>query len=179
MLNCLQGRTLYLVLLGMTIVAARAQSTTETAATKSAQSADVWTDTSSNLTWATKDNGKDVSWKSALKFCRALRLGGYADWRLAKIPELQAIYDPSVNTPGRAGDAKGGSPRDFTWHVKGGLFLTGEEWGGRVDGKEKSEGYEQYFDFNEGRWDKDPVGWPYPFFGRRALCVRHSESDSH
>jgi hypothetical protein len=173
----LQRRTLYLVLFGVTVVAG-AQSARETTSTKAAQRHEVWTDTSTNLMWATKDSGKDVSWKGALKFCRILRLGGYADWRLANIPELQAIYDPSVNALGRAGDTKGGSPRDFTWHVKGDLFLTGEEWGGRVDGKEKSQGYEQYFDFNDGRPDKDPVGWPYPFFGRRALCVRNLESAS-
>ena len=166
------------MLLCITIVAARSQSTTEPTTSKSGQTAGVWTDPSTNLMWAAKDNGKDVSWKGALKFCSTLRLGGHADWRLAKVSELQAIFDPSMDAPGRAGDTKGGIPRDCTWHVKGGLFLTGEEWGGRVDGKEKSQGYEQYFDFNNGESDKDPVGWPYPFFGRRALCVRNSESAS-
>ena len=133
-----------------------------------------WIDPSTGLMWAGKDNGKDVSWKGALKYCRNLRLAGYSDWRLANMFELQPLYDKTANAPGRAGDTKGGNPRDFTWHVKGNLFLTGDEWSSRVDGKEKSGGYEYYFDFNEGKSNDDPVGWPYPFSGRRALCVRGS-----
>ncbi len=86
--------------------------------------------------------------------------------------ELQPLFDRAANVPGRAGDTRGGTPRDFTWHVKGNLFLTGDEWASRVDGKEKSAGYEYYFDFNEGKSNDDPVGWPYPFSGMRALCVR-------
>jgi hypothetical protein len=31
-----------------------------------------------------------------------------------------------------------------------------------------------YFDFNEGKSNNNPVGWPYPFNGMRALCVRGS-----
>lgn len=131
-----------------------------------------WTDPATGLMWAGKDNGKDVSWHGAIRYCRSLRMAGYSDWRLANMFELQAIYDKTANAPGRAGDTKGGSPRNFTWHVKGNLFLTGDEWSSRVDGKENSGGYEYYFDFNEGRSNDDPVGWPYSFSGRRALCVR-------
>jgi hypothetical protein len=151
-----------------------AQSPTGTSGSVKNQPYDLWNDPSTSLTWATKDNGKDVSWKGAAKYCRTLRLGGYADWRLANMFELQGIYDPSANASGRAGDTKGGVPRDFTWHVKGNLFLTGDEWSSRVDPKQKSSGYEYYFDFNDGKSDKDPVGWPYPYNGRRALCVRGS-----
>ena len=101
-----------------------------------------------------KDNGKDVSWRGAVNYCRKLKLGGYMDWR-------------------RAGDTKGGVPENFTWHVKGNLYLTGDEWSGRrVDRDGKPIGYAYYFDFNEGRSASDPIGWPYPHKGRRALCVR-------
>ena len=34
------------------------------------------------------------------------------------------------------------------------------------------ESYEDHFDFNEGKPDRDPSGWPYPSSGMRALCVR-------
>jgi Protein of unknown function (DUF1566) len=133
-----------------------------------------WTDPTTGLMWAAKDNGKDLSWHNAIKYCRNLHLAGYSDWRLANMFELQPLYDKTANAPGRAGDTKGGSPRDFTWHVKGNLFLSGDEWSSRVDGKEKSGGYEYYFDFNEGKSNDNPVGWPYPFNGMRALCVRGS-----
>ena len=77
-----------------------------------------WTDPSTGLMWAGKDSGKDVSWKSAVKYCRVLRLAAYSDWRLATLGELEGIYDKSANAPGLArlgGPAKGS---DFTWHVK-------------------------------------------------------------
>jgi hypothetical protein len=123
--------------------------------------------------WAVKDNGKDVSWKKAMKYCRDLLLAGYSDWRLATLSELEGIYDKNANAPGLArlgGPAKGS---DFTWHVKGNLFLTGNQWADDHIGH-TSSGYHSYFDFNEGRPNDDPTGWPYPFVMMRALCVRGS-----
>jgi hypothetical protein len=133
-----------------------------------------WVDPSTGLMWASKDNGKDVSWKKAMKYCRNSRLAGYSDWRLATLSELEGIYDKTANTPGLArlgGPAEGS---DFTWHVRGNLFLTGDEWSReyRLDDRGKPSGYSWYFDFNEGRKDNDPSGWPYSSSGRRALCVR-------
>jgi Protein of unknown function (DUF1566) len=131
----------------------------------------IWVDPSTGLMWAGKDNGKDVSWRKAMKYCSGLRLDGYSDWRLATMAELQGIFDKTVGSPGLAGPTK--SPRAFTWHVKGNLFLTGDEWSGRpVTGRMPLESYEYHFDFNEGKPDKDPSGWPYPSSGMRALCVR-------
>jgi hypothetical protein len=66
-----------------------------------------------------------VSWKGALKYCRDLRLAGYSDWRLATLAELGTIYDRSANAPGLASSGK---DNFFTCHVKGNLFLTGDEW---------------------------------------------------
>src|ERR1700758_4856910 len=79
-----------------------------------------WVDPSTGLMWAGKDNGRDVSWKKAMKYCRDLRLAGYSDWRLATLSELEAIYDKTVDAPGLSMGS------DFTWHVKGNLFLTGD-----------------------------------------------------
>ena len=136
-----------------------------------------WTDPSTGLMWAGQDNGKDVSWKKAMKYCRDLRLSGYSDWRLATLSELEGIYDKNANAPGLArlgGPAKGS---DFTWHVKGNLFLTGDEWSSEriKDDRGHPSCYVWYFDFNEGRPNNDPTGFPYPFTNRRALCVRGSE----
>ena len=117
-----------------------------------------WVDSSTGLTWAGKDNGKDVSWKSAVKYCRELRLAGYSDWRLATLAELEGIYDLSATSPGLA--RLGGPPKgsDFVWHVKGNLFLTGDEWSSseQYDDLGHPSGYEWYFDFNEGHPDKRP-----------------------
>ena len=59
-----------------------------------------WTDPSTRLMWAGKDNGKDVNWLTATKYCHDLRLAGYSDWRLATIDELEGIYDSTANAPG-------------------------------------------------------------------------------
>jgi len=134
----------------------------------------VWVDPSTGLMWAAKDNGKDVSWRGAMKYCHSLRLDGYSDWRLANMAELQGIYDKTLEASGLAGPPK--NTEAFTWHVKGNLFLTGDQWSGHpMTGRMPLESYEYYFDFNDGKSDKDPSGWPYPTSGRRALCVRGPE----
>ena len=130
-----------------------------------------WIDPSTGLMWAAKDNGKDLSWRNAKKYCRNLRLNGDSDWRLANVAEMQGIYDRSANASGLVGYSK--HLRPFTWHVKGDLFLTGHQWGGHpVTGRMPLESYEFHFDFFQGIIDKDPSGWPYPSSGMRALCVR-------
>jgi hypothetical protein len=130
-----------------------------------------WTDPSTGLTWAGSDNGKDVSWKKAMKYCRDLRVAGYSDWRLATIGELQGIYDKSANAPGRAGPGTG---RPFTFHVKGNLFLTGNQWSSTrlQDDRGRPSGYAPRFDFNEGRVFNGDELWF--FTNKRALCVRDS-----
>jgi uncharacterized protein DUF1566 len=165
-----------LVLLSFPIVAtiAGAQSSTEDRGlAQETQVRGYWVDPSTGLMWAGKDNGKDISYYKGMKYCRNLRLAGYSGWRLATMFELQPLYDRSVEAPGRAGDGKGGNPRDFTWHVKGNLFLTGDQWSsGRIlDDRGKPSGYGYYFDFNEGKSNDDQLGYSA---GKRALCVRRS-----
>jgi hypothetical protein len=131
-----------------------------------------WTDPSTGLMWTAKDNGRDVSWKKAMTYCRDLRLAGYSDWRLANMAELQSIYDSTANAPGLAGPRRG--QRDFTFHVKGNLFLTGNQWSSnyRMDDRGRPIGYAYYFDFNSGKPDDDQGNLSY---GSRALCVRGPE----
>jgi hypothetical protein len=131
----------------------------------------VWADPSTGLIWAGRDNGKDVSWKGAVKYCRDLRLAGYSDWRLATLADFGTIFDRNANAPGSAGSGKDSL---FTYHVKGNLFLTGDEWSSerRKDDRGHPNGYAWYFDFNEGRSKNDPIGFPYSHSLMRALCVR-------
>ena len=50
-------------------------------------------DTKTGLMWAAKDNGKDINWKNAKKYCENYQGGGYSDWRMPAIDELEELYD--------------------------------------------------------------------------------------
>jgi hypothetical protein len=45
------------------------------------------TDTRRKLMWQMGDNGKEVTFEDAQRYCKTLRLGNYADWRLPKSDE--------------------------------------------------------------------------------------------
>jgi hypothetical protein len=54
----------------------------------------VLSDSRGNLSWTQSDNGEDIDWTAAGKYCGALKLSG-GGWRLPTLDELQAIYDAS------------------------------------------------------------------------------------
>jgi hypothetical protein len=165
---------LVLIILSTIPTATLAQSGThDPTSPQGTQARGYWVDPSTKLMWAAKDNGKDVSWKAAMKYCQKLQLAGYSDWRLATLPELAQIYDPKADAPGLAG------PHDntpVTWHVKGNVFLTGYQWTRirRGDDRGHFSGYAWYYDLAQGRENNQPSGWPYSSSFMRALCVRGS-----
>ncbi|HET6462035.1 MAG TPA: DUF1566 domain-containing protein [Syntrophales bacterium] len=50
-------------------------------------------DTSSKLMWAAKDNGKNINWHDAKRYCENYRGGGYKDWRMPTGDELASLYN--------------------------------------------------------------------------------------
>ena len=50
--------------------------------------------------WAAHDNGKDIYWWSAKKFCEDFTAGGYTDWRLPDIKELATLYTSGRSNEG-------------------------------------------------------------------------------
>jgi len=50
-------------------------------------------DTKTNLMWAAKDNGSDISWTNAKVYCESYNGGGYTDWRMPTKQELASLYD--------------------------------------------------------------------------------------
>lgn len=50
-------------------------------------------DTRTNLMWAAKDNGNNINWSGAKRYCENYRRGGYIDWRLPTQDELAGLYD--------------------------------------------------------------------------------------
>ncbi len=161
-----------LILFSLVAIVGSAQSPPEdVSSAERTQARGYWVDPSTGLTWAAKDNGKDVKWKRAVKYCSDLRLAGYSDWKLASIGELEGIYDKEAKAPGRAGPA--GKDRPFFWHVKGNLLLTGNQWSSTqlMDDRGHPSGYASRFDFNEGRvFDGDELSF---HINKRALCVHH------
>jgi hypothetical protein len=57
----------------------------------------VYLDSATGLSWPKSDNGRDVTWPQAQQYCENLSLGGYSDWRLPRIGELEKLYDPKVD----------------------------------------------------------------------------------
>jgi hypothetical protein len=54
-------------------------------------------DTRTNLMWAAKDNGSGA-WTSAKSYCENYRGGGYTDWRMPTLNELEGLYDNSKSS---------------------------------------------------------------------------------
>lgn len=50
-------------------------------------------DTRTGLIWAAKDNGKDINWTTAKRYCEEHTGGGYTDWRLPTAYELGTLYN--------------------------------------------------------------------------------------
>src|SRR5205807_1728009 len=44
------------------------------------------------LMWTRRDNGEDINWREANEYAKKLALGGYSDWRLPTIDELEKLY---------------------------------------------------------------------------------------
>ena len=53
-------------------------------------------DPRTGLMWAAQDNGSDINWKNAKSYCDNYRGGGFSDWRLPRLSELQGLHSSGV-----------------------------------------------------------------------------------
>jgi hypothetical protein len=51
-------------------------------------------DTKHRLMWPSVDFRRYMSWTEAETFCKSYTGGGYSDWRLPSLKELQTLFDP-------------------------------------------------------------------------------------
>jgi hypothetical protein len=115
-----------------------------------------WIDPDTQLMWAAADNGFGLSRSQAARFCRQLTLGGFKDWTLPSIDELQRIF--------------GGPESQVGFHITGPVKLTGWQWSSTA-GKQEGEGWA--FDFGDGGRASVADG---DSGLNRALCVRQASN---
>lgn len=171
--NCSATCLAVLITIFAVAIPASAQfSTTAPSVAQETQARGYWTDPSTGLTWAAKDNGKRVSWHKATKYCRNLRLAGHSDWRLPSIDELHGLVNLGAYATEHVGS------RDiFHWNgnlkVNGGLLLSDDrQWSNSpVDPAAKHPSKFWSFNFREGRTRE---GFEDLLEGdaMSALCVR-------
>lgn len=118
----------------------------------------IWTDLSTGLLWSSRDNGTDVNWDQAKAYCQNLILGGYLNWRLPIIDELERIYDQTKQASG--------------YHIKGGIRLSGIPWS-NSSGQFPSQALSFYFGAGRRESFSRNVS-----ADRRALCVCNGEEES-
>jgi hypothetical protein len=165
-----QTKAVLIVLSGVAMMAGAQSSAQDQNKGQETQARGYWVDPLAGLMWTAKDNGENINWHKATKYCRNLRTGGYTDWRLPAIEELQEIKDERPHGPKPV-------PKGTEWAMEGwengGLLVTGPyQWSSsrRMDDRGHTNGYAWYFSFNnDGIRDSDPLGYEG---GKRALCVR-------
>jgi hypothetical protein len=139
------------------------------------RSSEYWVDSSTGLMWAAKDSGKSVTWRQARKYCRNLRLAGYADWRLATLDELETLVVNGAYDPQRVDDteylivAVPGSR-----YVRGKVNLVDNPWSSNrpLDRFHHPYGDGWFFDF---RTSQPSYDLQYFRNTKSALCVRRPE----
>ena len=58
------------------------------------------TDSKTGLMWAAGDNGEDIDFEDALRYCESFSAAGFSDWRLPDIEELKNLFDAGASKTG-------------------------------------------------------------------------------
>jgi hypothetical protein len=121
-------------------------------ASRGADAPAFWIDPDTHLMWTAADNGSGLSWLQAQRYCRDLAAGGFHNWKLPSIDDLQRLVGP------------GGG--ESTYRIKAPIKLTGWQWSS-TPGKQNGEGWA--LDFGDGGRASVAAG---DSGLNRALCIR-------
>lgn len=113
-----------------------------------------WVDPRTQLVWAASDNGFGVSQSQAAYYCHTLTSGGFSNWSLPAIDDLQRLFGGPANESGH--------------HIAGPIKLTGWEWSSSPG---QDVGQNWALDFGDGARASVVAG---DSGLNRALCVRRA-----
>lgn len=116
----------------------------------------LWKDERTGLTWIASDSGSGVTVSQAHSYCIRLTTGGFHDWRLPSIEQLQTLF--------------GGEADERGFRVIAPLKLTGWSWSS-TQGNEPAENWT--LDLGDGARASVAAG---DAGLNRALCVRSAPS---
>jgi hypothetical protein len=116
-----------------------------------------YVDPQSHLMWMQTD-AQYVNWAKATTTCGPLRLGGFRDWRLPTIEELEGMHARMASFPPPAGRGSYFSPID--------LYAGGSDWSATKDPYGKPWVYDRTL--------RDRTGLP-ELLTAHVLCVRSGE----
>ncbi len=120
-------------------------------------------DTKTNLLWSDKDNGKMIPWPYAKTYCDNYRRGGYKDWRMPTLEELETLYDKSKSY---SSDCDEGANVHLTELIR---LRCGWVWSSETTvGKEAF--FFVFYNGKDGRSDQMDIG-----FNFRVICVRNNK----
>jgi hypothetical protein len=111
-----------------------------------------WVDHETNKMWMAADNGSGLSLSQAKRYCQQSSAGGFKDWTLPSIDDLQSLFGGPENSRGQ--------------RIKGPIKLTGWQWSS-TPGQQDGEGWT--LDFGDGGRASVHAG---DSGLNRALCVR-------
>lgn len=117
------------------------------------QRAGYWADDRTGLIWAASDSGSGVTVSQAHLYCKQLQTGGFRDWRLPRINELQTLF--------------GGPADERGFRLVAPLKLSGWSWSAN-QGDEPAENWS--LDLGDGARASVAAG---DAGLNRALCVRN------
>jgi len=118
-------------------------------------------DTSTGLMWASRDNGKNIDWHDAKRYCENYRGGGYTDWRMPTLDELASLYDKKKS--GYAPETV--SDKTYKVHITKLIHIRSNcPWASETRGSKAA-----YFNFFDGSWHWNTI---VPHYSSLALPVR-------